>query len=288
MSRLPRAAGFAGALLALAAVASGGDRVPGDTMVYKNSAGGPNPLTVKTAPLPTYAFTVRGPQPREIFAIDFNNPATILWGVDNTTREIGRIDVATGAFTPVAIMNPAPPATTFVGGMSFDPTSALVYVSLQDQNGTASLRTIDLVTGASTLVGTLLPGFVGIAIDDAGQMYALNILVNNLYRINKANGSAALVGPTGMTFTVAPMGLDFDPSDGTLYGCVVDGATPPMGHLVSFNLSNGNATILATAEEAVDCAVNVPTTLQAMALAVDTPGNRVLQPNEGAVEVAPT
>jgi len=289
-SAVRAAALVASVTLAFAALAAASPRVPGDVMVYKNNDNGPNPMSVKTAALPTYNFTVRGPQPRQIFAMDFDLAANVLWGIDNATREIGQINVATGAFTPVSTINPPLPGTAFVVGMSFDPTSALVYLLVQNQSG-ATLHTVVLATGAKTDVATMGGGFVDISIDAGGQMFGLNIVgASRLYRIDKVTGLATSVGNTGMTLAITNMGLDFDYSDGTLYGCVRD--TLAMGHLIRINTTTGAATILASADETVECAVDVPAgpaaSLQAVALDVDAGGNRVLQPNEPAVVVAPT
>ena len=280
---------FVLAVLLPAVPAHPANRVPGDLMYYKNNAGGPSPMSLMTAPLPTYNFTVIGPLPRNIFAMDFDNSATELWGIDDATRELGTINLSTGAFTTVGVLSPPLPGTTFVVGMSFDPTSSAIYISTQDSGGAAALYTLDALT--LTLVGSLNPGIVAIAIDNGGQMYGHNILTQTLQRIDKTTGATTTIGQTGLNADIAPQGMDFDHSDGTLYGCVVV-ANPQQGHLVSFDTATGQATILATADHAAECAVAVPaapTTSQTpIALAVDTAGNGVLQPNEPAVTVAPT
>jgi hypothetical protein len=120
----------------------------------------------------------------------------------------------------------------------------------------------------------------------------LNVVTNTLYRIDKTTGTGTSVGPTGLNYALQPMGMDFDPSDGTLYGCVVVEGPPDVGHLVSFDVVQGTATILATGDEIAECAVQLPASptaaLHPVLLAVDTAGNSVLEPNEGAKVVAPT
>src|SRR5439155_23858964 len=100
-------------------------RNPGDIAWYKKNF--PAPLVVNTAPLPTLTFTPVGADANPLFAMAWNNSATTLYAVDNTSRQLGTIDQTTGAFTPIAAINPDPGTTFTVTGLTFDRTSANVY-----------------------------------------------------------------------------------------------------------------------------------------------------------------
>jgi hypothetical protein len=102
-----------------------------------------------------------------------------------------------------------------------------------------------------------------------------------LVKINKANGVTTSVGPTGVNANFA-QGLDFDPSDGTLYGFVT--LTDASGHVGTFNLISGAFASVATGPEELEGAVKLPAgTLSVAPLALSITGgdgNFVFQPNE--------
>jgi hypothetical protein len=282
------------AILLASGPALAATRVPGDTMVYMHREGGPQPQTIKTAPLPTLNFTIMGVLQREIYEMDFDNPSNVLWAIDGVTHEVGRIDVATGVFTVISTLNPPLAVDDAVIGFTFDPTSSTVYfaiLNLVQAPFSSSLRTVNLVTGAQALVGSLPTGTVGLAIDNAGQMYGLDFLADRLVRIDKATAAITAVGPLGINLAILPQGLDFDSSDGTLYGCIVTNS-PQVGNLVRVDTVTGAATVLDSAPDWSVCSVDVPAvpsvSQTAIALAVDASGNGVIEPGEPAVTVAPS
>jgi hypothetical protein len=255
--------------------------VPGDIAFYKNLF--PSPTTVKTAPLATLNFTVVGPNTQPLFALAFDNTATTLYAVDNTTRQLGTLSLTTGAFTPIAAVSPFPPDAA-VTGLAFDPTGTAAYLS--GTNGfTSQLWTVNLTTGALTLVGpvTGFPFLVDIAIDRTGQMFGHDVALDALIRIDKATGAPTMVGPTGMNANFA-QGMMYDDSDDTLYGCAFVILPAQQGQLVRFNTTTGAATIVAgPVPDELECDVRVATVdLTPVALAVDSGGNQVMEPNEPA------
>jgi uncharacterized repeat protein (TIGR01451 family) len=188
-------------------------RVPGDLFYLHNiRAAGTFPSSVYTSPIPTYVFTLLGPNALPIFAVDFDNTATTLWGINNTTRGLGTYNLTTGAFTQTVVTTGIPAAET-ISGLKFDPTSSTVYVI-----STLKLFTLDLATGVATLVGPFThaaPAMIDFAISNTGEMYGED-LNDNFYRIDKTTGATALVGPMGVLINFA-QGMDFDNSDNTLY-----------------------------------------------------------------------
>jgi uncharacterized repeat protein (TIGR01451 family) len=192
-------------------------RVPGDLFYLHNvRLAGQFPQSVYTSPIPTYNFTLLGANANAIFAMDFDNTATTLWGITNPTagtKMVGTYNLTTGAFTPTVPLTGIPAANT-ISSLKFDPTSTTVYV-----NATSQLYTIDLATGVATLVGNYThaaPAVIEIAIHPTtGQMYGED-LNDNFYSIDKATGATTLIGPMGVLINFA-QGMDFDNSDGTLY-----------------------------------------------------------------------
>ena len=85
-------------------------------------------------------------------------------------------------------------------------------------------------------------------------------------------------------------GMDFDWSDNTLYGFQYTGGG--VNNLVRFNTTTGQAVVIVPGPNGpeMEGAVKVASALalEPAALAVDTAGNGVLQPNEGPVAVRPS
>ncbi|HET8643981.1 MAG TPA: S-layer homology domain-containing protein [Vicinamibacteria bacterium] len=262
--------------------------VPGDTAFYKNNF--PAPLNVKTAPLATLTFTTVGANTAPLFAMTFNNSATTLYAVDNTTRQLGTINQTTGAFTSIATV--AVPAGFTVTGLAFDPTNAnqnQAYFTATN-GATAFLWRIDVTTGVLTNQVTItgFPFTIDIAIDRTGQMYGHDIAQDVLLRIDKNTGTGTSVGPTGMNANFA-QGMMYDNSDDTLYGCAFVIVPAQQGQLVRFNKTSGAATIVAgPVPDELECGVRVPAVrMTAVALTVDAAGNRVMDPGETVI-VAPS
>ena len=160
--------------------------------------------------------TIVGPNTHPIFAMDFDDTATTLYGIDNTTRELGTLNLADGTFASIAAVSGIP-STFTISGLTIDPADGTAYVSTVD-GVTMNLYMLDLGTGAATLIGTdaTVPLLIDIAIGPQGVMYGHDIGTDSIYTINTSTGAATLVGPTGLASNFA-QGMDFDNADGTLY-----------------------------------------------------------------------
>jgi hypothetical protein len=109
----------------------------------------------------------------------------------------------------------------------------------------STLFTIDLTSGATQQVGTASGVCViDIAIDPSGQMYGVDIVLDNTVAIDKTNGSVQVIGPTGFDFNYAE-GMDFDPSTGILYFAGFDRGGTGLGTMYTIDLSSGAATVIA-------------------------------------------
>ena len=180
--------------------------------------------------------TVVGTTTDAYYGMDFDSSATTLYALNDTTGELGTIDLTSGAFT--GLVPCASPSGNWTG-LSIDPTTDAFYAS----TGT-DLYTIDPATGNSTLVGSFGTSLmIDIAIDTNGAMYGHDIGTDSIYEIDMATGVATLVGLTGYNGNYA-QGMDFDNDDGTLYIFLyTGGGTNTYG---TVDLATGAVTALAT------------------------------------------
>jgi S-layer family protein len=240
------------------------------------------PLSVVTAPVGTLSYTLLGPNTRPIFALDFNNGYSALWGIDNTTRELGFYNQTNGAFTAIGVVTGIPASET-VSGLKFDPTSTSVYVSTTD-GVVSNLYTLSLNTRVATLVGPI--GFslvIDIAISNTGQMYGHDIGLDQLISINKATGAGTIIGPTGFNANFA-QGMDFDNGTNVLWAWLYIGGG--VNNLVTFNLNTWAATLVLAGPPGPENEGAIKMLLAPGGLTVDTVGNSVAQPGETVI-VAP-
>jgi hypothetical protein len=280
------------------APADGPWRVPGDLAIYLSNFS-PNAALSRrllSAPLPTATYTNIAPcgaNPLNIFALDFDNAASVLWAIDSgcstgvcTARSLGTINQTTGVFTVTAQVT-GPPSGSNFSGLKFDPTSNTVYISVI-AGGASSLWTLNMTTGAATQVGGPITGFlIDIAIDRTGVMYGHEILNDQLLRIDKTTGVATLVGPTGQAANFA-QGMDFDPTDNTLYAFLIRGDAGFTAAICTVNLTTGAFTPVTVNGEELEGAVKLAAArMTALSLLVDNAGNKVMEPGETAT-VAPT
>lgn len=165
--------------------------------------------------------TVVGANAQPIFAMDFDQTGTILYAIDNTSRELGTLDLATGAFSPIALVSGIPGGDN-ISGLTIDPATGTAYVS--GLGAVMTLYRLDLNTGVATIIGsdatvTLL---IDIAMGPQGILYGHDISTDSIYTIDTSTGAATLVGPTGVDSNFA-QGMDFDNTDGTLYAYTYQG-----------------------------------------------------------------
>ncbi|MBN2258832.1 MAG: hypothetical protein JW704_13630 [Anaerolineaceae bacterium] len=172
------------------------------------------------------------------FGMDFNPAADILYALNETTDELGTIDLTTGDFTSLVSCPPGGGAANWTG-LSIDPVTGAFYGSTA-----TNLYTINSTTGTSTLIGSFGSStMIDIAINMAGEMYGHDIGTDSIYSINMTTGAATLIGPTGYDANYA-QGMDFDNDDGTLYIFLLLGTG--VNHFGTVNLTTGAVTSLAS------------------------------------------
>jgi hypothetical protein len=161
-----------------------------------------------------------------------------LWVLDMSANDLRTVNVATGTAT---VVGSAAPVTGQVWtGMTASVNGTLYAAST---NGTVStLYTIDPVTAAVAVVGgiTNAPAIIDIAIDAAGQMYGVDILLDQLISIDPATGAGTVVGALGVDANYA-QGMDFDESSGVLYWAAY---TTSSGELRTIDTATGASTLV--------------------------------------------
>lgn len=181
--------------------------------------------------------SILGTSTNAYYGMDFDPSGTTLYALEDTTGQLGTINVANGAFTPL-VAAPAPGGSW--SGLSIDPTDGTFYASTP-----TGLYTLNPATGVSTLVGNFTGTtlMIDIAVGPDGTMYGHAIDTDSIYTINKATGANTLVGLTGQNANFA-QGMDFDNGDGTLYIFLYIGSGANVYGTV--NLGTGGVTPLAT------------------------------------------
>ncbi|MEK9138882.1 MAG: hypothetical protein AAB393_17310, partial [Bacteroidota bacterium] len=117
-----------------------------------------------------------------------------------------------------------------------------------------TLYTINLTTGATTVVGQMMPipSVIGMAISPSGQMYAYG-LDDQFYSVNKATGTSTLIGPIGFDANFA-QDMDYDFLTDVLYMAAYNNATS-RGELRTVDISTGATTlvgVLGTTQSLID------------------------------------
>jgi PKD repeat protein len=185
--------------------------------------------------------TIIGTGPNQIGASDFSQDGT-LYAISGADNGLYTIDTTNASSTLIGTVNP--PGAEFWSGMAMDPTDGTMYVCSTDGN-TSSFYTIDLSNGSTTLIGTNAAesGVVGIAFDDAGQMYAI-YLVRKFYKIDKTNAVPTFVGDlTAACSALAHHGLDFCSENQTMY-LVSYNAFSFDNELYTVDLTTGSNTLI--------------------------------------------
>ena len=144
------------------------------------------------------------------------------------------IDVPTGTYTlkgNLGIMD--------INGLEYDLTSNILYAISAN-----NLYIIDPVGITATLIGTLsMPQLnVSFAIDGAGQGYLLDLLGNDIYSVDLATGTIALIGNTGYVSNFS-QGMFYDAATNTIYLATTNSATFK-AELRSLNTTTGMTTYL--------------------------------------------
>ena len=203
---------------------------------YKNSYNA-FPVEFGTMPLtPPNTLTPIGPLTSAIFADDLADDGN-LYGLNNDSRKLVKV-FSNGTAQDVGPLTGIGTAT--LTGLSWNRANSTMYAT-----SGASLYTINLATGAATLVGSMAPMTlpIWIEIDNAGLAYSADIDTDKLYSVNLATGATTEIGPLGINITYAQE-ADFNTSNNKLY---MSGFLDTLdSNLYSVDTTTGAATLIGT------------------------------------------
>lgn len=163
------------------------------------------------------------------------------YAINAATNQLARISVLTGIVTHVGTMVPQTGQT--FSGMSFDPTDGNLYVSSMGSTS-SRLYLVNPLSGFTTNVGTITNAqqIVGLAINQAGELYGLDIDGDDLILINKTTAAGTRIGSAPLSLD-SSQGMDFDPVTGRLYGALFN-APAQRGELQIINTSTAATTLV--------------------------------------------
>jgi len=158
-------------------------------------------------------LTLATPAPGELIAGDID------------TDDVSRIDPQTAGATLVGNLG----ENLSYGGFALDTSTGTLYVSdLGLAAGGYGLGTVDLATGAATIIGGHVnsTNIWGLAYDSANDvLYGADGSNTGLAVLDRATGVSNLVGGYGAPVEIC--GLAYDAASDTLYGVDSAGGTPP-------------------------------------------------------------
>ena len=154
------------------------------------------------------------------YCADYGKDAdTFMYIIDDNDNHLKTIDVSDGSV--ISDIGLADPGTLTWTGISCDKLSGIMYASATDVTQ-SKLYTIDLITGAATLVGDIgVEGIIDIAIDGSGTMYGYCIINDASYTIDKSTGTGTLIGSIGFDANYA-QGMSWDPESDNIYLAAYD------------------------------------------------------------------
>lgn len=177
------------------------------------------------------------------FGADFlGSDYTKIYALDYTLNQLVTYSTSNASKTVIGSSTPNGAAPYWTGMAEF---SGILYAISTNCSGTSYLYTINPTTGAATAIG-LVSGPtcpINLGSTQSGILYTLDIGSDNLYRIDRTNGSAALVGPVGFNASYA-QGMEFDKDGGTMYLAAYNIDAGGQGQLRTVNLTTGASTLV--------------------------------------------
>jgi len=203
------------------------------------------------------------PDPIHVFAGDFvGNDFSVQYAVDVTTDILYAVNTTTAAASQITTM-PSPVENYAWSALRWDASTSTAYAVLVGpirrnplSPWHSSLYTVDLSSGASTLVGQIQNVadptadilMIDIAINSDGLVYGLDLVSDSMMAIDKTGGAASVIGSIGFDANSA-QSMDFDDATGTLYlaGCVNDPVLHKcvQSNMYTVDIGTGLATLIS-------------------------------------------
>lgn len=147
------------------------------------------------------------------------------------------------------IVDPANGDMEFLGamgesitGLAYNVTNNIMYASgvVDDKS---YLFTVDINTGEISNIGLIIPGLIiGIAADNDGNLFGINLSDNSLYAINPSTGEGTLIGDLGVAINFA-QDIAYDRNNEVLYGTLYEEVLE-IGGFYEINTHTGYATLI--------------------------------------------
>lgn len=168
-----------------------------------------------------------------------NNDSSHEYAIETSTGTLYTIDTTNGTTTAIGGTGGLSGAQV---SMRWDPTDGST-LAVKPLSGCAdsALYSIDLATGAATLIGPLTGTCVqSMAIDSTGTIYLLDRTTSTLERIDDNTGTIETIGPLGFDVDDTSS-MDFDRSSDSLY---MFSAPNGVNNLYSVDTVLGQATLI--------------------------------------------
>ncbi|HHY30319.1 MAG TPA: LPXTG cell wall anchor domain-containing protein [Syntrophaceticus sp.] len=157
----------------------------------------------------------------------------VNYSYDNSGLYI--IDQNTGDYTLVGFTGKS------LHGFTYNHINDVAYVIEIINDTSSNLYTIDLTTAEVTLVGPIGDNvIIGIAADNAGNLYGIDIIYDQLLAIDHTSGTGTAIGNIGLDLNYA-QDICFDRDNNILYGTLY--SYSEQGGLYSIDTSSGTATL---------------------------------------------
>ncbi len=189
----------------------------------------------------------------DVDGLTYDATTGVLYGSHRRsgTNLLIQIDMTTGAHVPNAFgagvdYAPIQPVLghTIVDDIAVDPTTGIMYATMNSGGSTDRLVTVNKSTGATTDVALItVPDIEGLGTDPSGQLWGTSGSQGILYEIDKATG----IGSNGRTIN---NGSDYEAVDCFAFSPSivadlalaksVDDATPAEGGIVNFTVTLSN------------------------------------------------
>ena len=192
----------------------------------------------------------------DVDGLAYDATTGVLYGVDarggGATDVLFQINMVTGAHVPSAFgagidYVPIPPVSgnNITDDIAIDPTTGIMYASVNSGGSSDRLIRINKLTGATTDVAAItVPDIEGLGTDPSGQLWGTSGTQGILYEINKATG----VGSNGRTID---NGGDYESVDCFAFSPTVtadlnvaktvDEPAPAQGDTVNYTVTVSNA-----------------------------------------------
>lgn len=186
------------------------------------------------------------------FKLDYvGSDFTHAYGIDSfgiTFNTFAEIDTATVEVIPIGMSYPSADnselGSGIFSGFKYDNTTDTAYAVGTSCGSSAHLYTIDMATGAASVVGDLtgITCAGAIAIDATGAMYGIDYGRNALVAIDKSSGATTPIGYIGFD-THYTHDIDFNDTTGVLYYAGYNNYAQT-DELRTLDLSTGESTLV--------------------------------------------